>query len=175
MLKNVRFQWLHLRWAVVMGAGLLIPLNLNAPASSYTPVEIAQAKPATSNLGKFRVNRRLWKQQNILNYRYTLTNSCFCVTEARGPVIITVRNGITTSIKSVATGKEVSNPEFFERYKTIPKLFNVILDAIARKADSIDVQYNTKLGYPTQINIDYNRQTADEELYLTIENFQILN
>jgi hypothetical protein len=174
MLKNFIFQWMYLRWAVVMGAGLLISLNLAAPATSYTPVEIAQTKPATSNLGKFRVNRRLWKEQNIVNYRYTLTNSCFCIPDARGPVDITVRNGITTSIKSVATGKEVSNPEFFERYKTIPKLFNVISDAIARKASNIDVQYNPQRGYPTQINIDYNRQVADEELYLTIENFKAL-
>jgi hypothetical protein len=174
MLKNFRFQSMHLRWAIVIGAGLFIPLNLATPATSLTTVEIAQYKPATSNLQQFRVNRKLWREKNIKNYRYTLTRSCFCLIEARGPVVITVKNGIPTSIKSVATGKEVSNPEYFEKYKTIPKLFNEIADAIARKADSIDVQYNSKLGYPTQINIDYSSQIADEELYLTIEDFKAL-
>jgi len=170
MLKKFRFQWIHLRWAVVIGAGLLMPLNLNAPAISHTTIEIAQKKPVITN---FRKSRRLWNQQNIRNYSYQLSNSCFCVPEARGPVIITVKNGITTSI-TTPTGEKVSNPEFFERYKTVPKLFDVIADAIARRADNIDVQYNSALGYPTQINIDYSTQQADEELYLTIENFKKL-
>ncbi|BBD59938.1 hypothetical protein NIES2109_27300 [Nostoc sp. HK-01] len=50
----------------------------------------------------------------------------------------------------------------------------MIADAIARRADNIDVQYNRQLGYPTQISLDYSFQQADEELYLTIENFQAL-
>lgn len=174
MLKNFRFQSMHLRWAVAISAGLFIPLNLIAPATSLTTVEIAQYKPAASNLQQLKVNRQLWREKNIKNYRYTLTRSCFCIPEAREPVNITVKDGITTSIKSVATGKEVSNPEYFERYKTIPKLFNVISDAIARKASNIDVRYNPKLRYPTQINIDYSSKIADEELYLTIENFKAL-
>jgi hypothetical protein len=45
----------------------------------------------------------------------------------------------------------------------------VIKDAIARNASSLTVKYDPKLGYPTQINIDYDQQMADEELYLTIE------
>ncbi|MBE9206570.1 hypothetical protein IQ244_08585 [Nostoc sp. LEGE 06077] len=168
MLNNINIQWRQLRWPLVISAGLLMPLSLNTPAISQSAVEIAQ-KPV-ANLIK---SRRLWNQQNIRNYRYTLSNSCFCAPAARGPVIITVKNGIATSI-TTTTGEPVSNPEFFERYKTIPKLFNVIADAIARKADRIDVQYNRKLGYPTQISIDYSFQQADEELFLTIENFQAL-
>lgn len=170
MLKNFRFQRMLLRWAVVISAGLLIPINLTAPAISQTTVQTTQNKLAIAN---FRKNYLLWNQQNIRNYRYTLSNSCFCAPAARGPVIITVRNGITTSI-TTTTGEPVSNPEFFERYRTIPKLFNVIVDAIARRADRIDVQYNGQRGYPTQISIDYSFQIADEELFLTIENFQTL-
>nr|WP_044501101.1 DUF6174 domain-containing protein [Nostoc sp. PCC 7107] len=161
-----------MRWPVVISAALLMPLSLNTPAISQSTVETAQ-RSAANNLQQLRFNRRLWNQQNIRNYRYTLSNSCFCVPEARGPVIITVKNGITTSI-TTTTGVPVSNPEFFERYKTIPKLFNVIADAIARRADNIDVQYKNQLGYPRQISIDYSFQQADEELYLTIENFQAL-
>ncbi|OCQ96060.1 hypothetical protein BCD64_11930 [Nostoc sp. MBR 210] len=172
MLKNLKIKWVQLRWPVVISAALLMPLSLNAPAISQPILQTTQ-KPAGNDLRQLRINRRLWNEQNIRNYRYTLFNSCFCVPEARGPVVITVKNGVTTSI-TTTTGKPVSNPEFFERYKTIPKLFNVIADAIARKADNIDVQYNSKLGYPTQIAIDYDFQIADEELYLTIENFQAL-
>ena len=120
-----------------------------------------------------RFNKRLWEQANIYNYHITVSNSCFCIPDARGPVVIRVRNGQTTSITSVATGKPV-NPQFFQKYDTIPELFNIIQDAINRKASNLDVEYNAKLGYPTKINIDYNSQIADEEIFVTIENFQEL-
>ncbi|MBD2355028.1 hypothetical protein H6G41_10400 [Tolypothrix sp. FACHB-123] len=164
-----------MRLSIILSAGCLILLGLNVPVMSQTPIEIAQS-PVRSNLNqrKLQFNRRLWEKQNIVNYRYTFSNGCFCIPDARGPVVIEVRNGKTRSITSVETGLRVTNPEYFENYNTIPKLFNVIQDAIARQAFSLDVNYSARYGYPTQINIDYNAQIADEELYLTIENFQVL-
>jgi hypothetical protein len=162
----------QLRWPII-GAALLMPLSFDVPAMSKTTVKIAQTS-GSSDLQQLRTNRRRWNQQNIGNYRYTLTNSCFCIPEARGPVVITVQNGITTSI-TTTTGEPVSNPEFFARFNTIPKLFNVIADAIARRADNIEVTYNSQFGYPTDIAIDYDFQIADEELFLTISDFQVLN
>ncbi|WP_338421770.1 DUF6174 domain-containing protein [Nostoc flagelliforme] len=125
------------------------------------------------NSRRLRFNKGLWDRANIYNYHITVSNSCFCITDARGPVVIRVRNGQPTSITSVATGQPV-NPQFFQKYDTIPELFNVIQDAINRKAYNVDVEYNAKLGYPTKINIDYDSRIADEEIFLTIENFQEL-
>ncbi len=162
-----------MRFSIVISVGLLLLAGLNLPVMSQPSIEIAQLV-ANNNLNQRRLNfnRRLWNNQNISNYRYTFSNGCFCIPEARGPVIIEVRNGKIKSITSVATGQPVQNPEYFQKYNTIPKLFNVIQDAINRKAYSLDVAYNPRLGYPTQINIDYNSQIADEEIYLTIENFE---
>ncbi|BBD69624.1 hypothetical protein NIES4072_30410 [Nostoc commune NIES-4072] len=166
-----------MRLPIIISAGLLLSLGLNLPVMSKSPIEIAQS-PASNNLNLRRAekrlafNRRFWNQQNISNYDYTLSNSCFCIGEARGPVVIKVRNGQTSSITSVATGKDVK--EYFQNYNTIPKLFDVIQDAINRKAASLNVRYNARFGYPTQIDIDYNSQIADEERYLTIENFKVI-
>ena len=161
-----------MRLPIIISAGLLLSFGLNLPVLSKSPIEIAQS-PTSNNLNfrRLKFNRDLWNRQNISNYRYTLSNSCFCIPDARGPVVIEVRNGQTTSITSVATGQPV-NPEFFQNYKTIPKLFNLIQDAINRKASSLNVQYSAGFGYPTKIDIDYNSQIADEEIYLTIENFK---
>jgi Family of unknown function (DUF6174) len=162
-----------MRLPIVITAALLLSTGLSLPVMPQSPMEIAESLTNNSlNFRRLRFNRNLWNQQNISSYRYTLSNSCFCIPEARGPVVIEVRNGQTTSITSVATGLPVANPEFFRQYNTVPKLFNVIKDAIDRNAFSLNIQYNHKLGYPTQINIDYSSQLADEELYLTIENFQ---
>lgn len=164
----------YMRLPFAISLGFVMLLGANAPVMSQSSTQITPASiVANSNLRPLRINRRLWNQQKILNYRYTLSNSCFCIPEARGPVVIEVRNGITTSITSVATGQP-ANPEFFQNYNTIPKLFHVIRDAIAKQADSLTVEYNPTFGYPTQINIDYKFQLADEELFLTIENFEVI-
>ncbi|MBH8551628.1 hypothetical protein I8751_04410 [Nostocaceae cyanobacterium CENA357] len=161
-----------MRLPIIISAALLLSVGLNVPVMSQTSMEMLQS-PTNNNLNfrRLKFNRHLWNQQNISNYRYTFSNGCFCIPDARGPVIIEVRNGQTTSITSVATGLPVDG-QFFQQYNTIPKLFNVIQDAINRRAYSLNVQYDARLGYPTQIDIDYNAQIADEELYLTIENFE---
>ncbi|MEH1832373.1 MAG: DUF6174 domain-containing protein [Nostoc sp.] len=167
-----------MRLPIIISAGLLLSLGLNLPVMSKSPIEIAQS-PASNNWNFKRLQKRLefnrsfWNRRNISNYEYTLSNSCFCIEDARGPVVIKVRNGQTISVTSVATGKPV-NPDFFQSYNTIPKLFDVIQDAINRKAFSLNVEYNARFGYPTKINIDYNSQIADEEKYLTIENFKVI-
>lgn len=162
-----------MRLPIVISAGLAIALSLNVPVMSQFPIQIAQSPETADSKPRqqLRINRRLWNQQNISNYRYTLSNSCFCITEARGPVVIEVRKGRTTSITNADTGQPV-NPELFQKYDTVPKLFNLIGDAITRRASSLTVEYDPTLGYPTQINIDYSSQIADEELFLTIGNLE---
>jgi hypothetical protein len=88
-------------------------------------------------------------------------------------VVVEVRNNRVTSIAAANTGKPV-NQEYFRQYNSVPKLFNIIQNAIAKDADSMSITYHPSLGYPTQINIDENAQMADEERYLTIENLQVI-
>ncbi len=172
MLRTLNMKSMPIRLPIVIGAGLLMSLSLHTPVISKSPIVVAQSSAKSQNDSQqLKTNQRLWNQKNISNYRYTLSRSCFCTAEARGPVIIEVRNGRTTSVTSVATGQPV-NPELFQKYDTVPRLFNLIKDAINRNAYNLDVKYNPTLGYPTQINIDYKSQVADEEEYLTIENLQ---
>lgn len=169
-----------MRLPIVISAGLLMLLGLNTPVISKSPIQVAQSseitnsnsKQLTSNsqLKQLRMNRRLWRQQKINNYRYTLSNDCFCITEARGPVVIEVRNGRTTSITSVQTGQPVTNPELFRTYNTVPKLFNLIRNTISSGQSELAVEYDRQLGYPTQINI--GNLAADAGIFTTIENLQ---
>jgi Family of unknown function (DUF6174) len=169
-----------MRLPIVISVGLLMFLGLNTPVMPKSPIQVAQSSEVTnssskqltnnSQLKQLRINRRLWRQQKINNYRYTLSNSCFCIPEARGPVVIEVRNGRTTSITSVQTGQPVANPEFFRTYNTVPKLFNLIRNTISSGQSELSVEYNPKLGYPTQINI--GNLAADAGIFTTIENLQ---
>lgn len=163
----------------IIGSALLFSIGFSLPAVSQAPERVEELQPSNtgqslkSEIRKLRFNRRLFRKQKITNYRYTLSNSCFCISEARGPVIIEVRNGETVSVTSEATGEKV-NRDFFQNFDTVPKLFNVIRDAINRRADRLDVQYDDKFGYPTNISIDYKFQLADEELFLSVTNFEVI-
>ena len=59
-------------------------------------------------------------------------------------------------------------------YNTIDGLFTVLQDAIARKADHLEVTYDATLGYPKKAWIDYQENTADEELGFTVDSVQAL-
>lgn len=163
----------------IIGSTLLFSIGFSFPAVSQAPERVEELQPSDtgqslkSEIRKLRFNRRLFRKQKITNYRYTLSNSCFCIPEARGPVIIEVRNGETVSVTSEATGEKV-NRDFFQNFDTVPKLFNVIRDAINRRADRLDVQYDDKFGYPTNISIDYKFQLADEELFLSVTDFEVI-
>ncbi|MGQ4648000.1 DUF6174 domain-containing protein [Lyngbya aestuarii] len=164
--KLRRYFWLALI--------LMIFVIVSGSGNTSTAQQLQQTQPVSEQSAQeFRQNLRLWTQQDIVNYRYTLSVSCFCLTEVTQPVIVEVRNAEFASVVAAESGQPV-NPEFFQEYNSIRKLFEVIQDAIDQKADYLLVNYDPNLGYPTQINIDYSAQIADEEKFLTIENLEAI-
>jgi len=117
--------------------------------------------------------QELWQSKGIDSYRFTLQVSCFCLMEMVQPVTVEVQNGEVASITYVADGSP-ANPEFFDRYSTIDKLFTIIEDADAQNAVRLDVTYEETYGVPLSIDIDISELMADEELYLTTSNFEPL-
>jgi Family of unknown function (DUF6174) len=151
---------------------LVVSLGFNASVMSQPVIQVAQ-KPALTSfvLEKFKINYQLWRQQKISNYRYEFTRSCNCFPKATEPVIIEVRNGVTTSI-TYKYGNDPVDTALFQKYKTIPQLFNIIKNALIRRAANLTVEYNPIVGYPTKINIDYDSRRTDDEIFFTISNLQ---
>ncbi|WP_375510649.1 DUF6174 domain-containing protein [uncultured Nostoc sp.] len=161
-----------MRLPIAIGAILVASLSLTAPVMSVPPTHGVKTEISNSNLTRLKINRQLWNRQKITNYRYKLSNNCFCVPDFRGPLIIEVRNGITKSITNAQTGKRV-NSEALQQYSTIPKLFNLIQKTINGGESELTVVYDPKLGYPTQINI--GNLAADAGVFTTISNFEVLH
>ncbi|MGA9383004.1 MAG: DUF6174 domain-containing protein [Phormidium sp.] len=122
---------------------------------------------------EFRKNQELWVKQKLKNYRYILRVSCFCPPDMTQPVIIDVRSGKTSSI-TPETNRNIVNKEFFQKYDSIDKLFEIIRSALAENAYKVDAKYHPTLGYPTQISIDYNKLISDDEIFLTINKLEAL-
>jgi outer membrane lipoprotein-sorting protein len=115
-----------------------------------------------------------WQDANVSHYRYELAISCFCIFSADMPLVIEVQNGEAVSME-YKSGKEI-DPAFleqFQRYDTIDKIFAEIEKA-ENEAERVEVTYDEKYGFPTQVTIDQAQQAADDELYLTISNFEVL-
>lgn len=126
--------------------------------------------------------REKWENANISHYRFNLSIGCFCVYTPDMPLVIEVNNGKVLSMQ-FQSGKEidVNNLAYFQRFATIDKLFDEIEnsfkpqeDATGNKADEMKVSYDETYGFPTQISVDFIKDAVDDELGLTISNFEKL-
>jgi hypothetical protein len=122
----------------------------------------------------FDVARDKWQDAGISHYRFNLNISCFCIFTQDMPLVIEVQDGEVVSME-YQSGNEIdpSNLELFERYATIDRIFAELETALV-EADSVTVEYDETYGFPTQVSIDLDQQMADEEIYLTISDFELL-
>lgn len=125
--------------------------------------------------------RDKWQAANISHYRFSLFISCFCVFTENMPLIIEVKDGEVISME-YATGNDIDPQllDLFNRYTTIDKLFDglesgfVVEGTDQGPADKVTVEYDATYGFPTKIDIDFIEQAADDELYLSISDFEAL-
>jgi len=137
--------------------------------SAFILLSLLTAVSCTSSVPQELTNsERLWKDQRLSNYDFTLQRDCFCPEDWRGPVNIRVRNGAAISITYASSGLAVTEGKFNDA-DTIDKLFTMLKDAYTgkgdfeQKADTVNVTYHAQMGYPTTFFIDVSQTIADEE------------
>jgi hypothetical protein len=125
----------------------------------------------------FQQNQDKWQAQDINHYRYTIAVSCFCPF-ANVEVNYEVQNGqvVNQSIKTSADNPvdEAQVNEFYQPYNTIEKVFDYVGDAV-NEADKTTIDYDSTYGFPTEVAIDWIELAADDEIYLTLTNFEPLS
>jgi hypothetical protein len=120
-------------------------------------------------------SEKLWKEQGLRNFDFTLERQAFAPEDWRGPVNIQVRNGAAVSVTYVSSGDAVTGGKF-DNADTIGKLFTMLKNAydgkgdFEQKADTINVTYNPDMGYPTTFYIDVSQKMADEEQGYNVTN-----
>jgi hypothetical protein len=106
--------------------------------------------------------RSRWRAAGITDYRYELRRVCFCPQELVGPFAITVRGGALSSVVYVPTGAAVVPAP--ERHPTVEGLFGQVEAALDRNPSRIAIDYDSALGYPTRIDVDYVAMAVDDEV-----------
>jgi hypothetical protein len=138
---------------------------------------ILAACTAASTPSEFEKNQQLWNDANISHYRYTLSLSCFCAFMDDMPLTVEVQNDKVVSITSgKGTVIDSTNPsyEIFQNYVPMENLFAQLKSAL-EEADEVTVGYDATYGFPTSIAIDQVKEATDDELWITVENFEVLN
>ncbi len=147
---------------------LLIAIVLTA-CSAMQPA--ATAAPTSD----FDRAQQKWQDANISHYRFNLSISCFCVFVQDMPLVIEVDDDKVVSMEFQNGNKiDPSFLEVFNRYATIDQIFAEVGKALDGGADQVTVEYDETYGFPTQVTIDFDQQAADEEIYLTISDFEAL-
>jgi hypothetical protein len=97
------------------------------------------------------------------------------------PLIVEVKDGEVVSME-YSTGNEIDPQllELFDRYVTIDRLFDGLETGFDFEgdeqgpADKVTVEYDATYGFPTKADIDFIEEAIDDELYLTVSNFEAL-
>ena len=130
---------------------------------------------AMGSQSEIEQNKQKWQDANISHYRYNLHISCFCIFVENMPLIIEVQDGEVVSME-FQNGKEIdpSLIDLFNKYATIDRVFAEVEAGLNGAADNVVVKYDPTYGFPTEVTIDVEQQAADDELYLTLSDFEAL-
>ncbi len=122
--------------------------------------------PKDQTLASLTKLENAWKAQKIKNYSFTLERSCFCAPKS-GSMQFKVSNG-TSKISNVSKGLNAND---LMAFSSIEKLYSR-MKTVLQKGGRVALVMYSQRGYPTQITLDQNIKTTDDELYLTISNFK---
>ena len=130
---------------------------------------------ALGSQSEIEQNHEKWQKAGISHYRYHLSISCFCVFTQDMPLILEVQDGKVVSME-YQNGKQIdpSLTELFEKYATIDRVFTELEAGLNGAADEVIVKYDPTYGFPTEVTIDVEKQATDDELYLTLSDFEKL-
>jgi major membrane immunogen (membrane-anchored lipoprotein) len=129
---------------------------------------------ARSELDK---NRQTWQDAGITHYRFSLHIGCFCAFRDQMPLTVEVQNGeIISMTYSDGTIIDTTDPnyEIFSKHATIDRIFSELEAGLKGDADEVTVTYDSTRGVPSEIYFDYIQAAADDELSLSVSEFEIL-
>jgi len=151
-----------IRWLLVRLLACILLSSITGCDNSF--------RDYTSEQSELSKNQGIWQKTNHQKYGYSYTSPGGYV-DAGNQYNVDVVDGIVASVFCVTTNENPSDLTLV-RHPTVENLFGMIQSAINRRAYNIVVTYDSVIGYPTSVFVDYERNTADEEFIFRIDSFQ---
>jgi len=110
-----------------------------------------------------------WKALNIENYEFEQRVICFCPPPAGRFHKITVESGAIVEIVDLEDGSSVSDEYNF--FKTISQLLEFVESINPDSVAVFNIEYDSGIGFPSSIYVDFSHRIADEEIGYETSNF----
>ena len=114
--------------------------------------------------------RAKWRAAKLVSYEYGYHKFCECHRDSPPETVVSVKDGQVVNVRHRPAGfpNEVPAAEKnFEYYWTVDGLFDLIAAAQSRRVD-VRADYDSAIGYPTRIYIDYDPAVIGDELDLRL-------
>jgi hypothetical protein len=111
-----------------------------------------------------------WRAAALAGYEYGYHKYCECHRESPPETIVTVRDAQVVGVRHRPAGSETEVPaadKNFEYYWTVDGLFGLIASAQQRGVQ-VRAVYDSVLGYPRELYIDYDADFIGDELDLRL-------
>lgn len=125
-----------------------------------------QAPTAPGDHDNLVAARTRWDAMSGPTYSYRVDRDCECVLGGR-LLTVSVHRGAVISAAYEDSGSQVDQA-LWAYVPTVPDLFDMIQDALDRKAAYLAVTYDPTYGYPTHIQIDYSVNAVDDEVLMNL-------
>jgi hypothetical protein len=93
------------------------------------------------------------------------------------PITVEVQNNEIVSMTypdGTLVAKSDPNYEYFSRYATIDRVFDILKAGLDGEAEKTTVTYDPTHGFPNEIHFDYIIAAMDDELSLGVSEFEAL-
>jgi hypothetical protein len=122
-----------------------------------------QGPEAPGLQAELEANLVKWLAQRPADYVYEIERLCFCMVEARGPVLVTVAGGQVVD-RTYTDGSGDVPADFASLFPAADGLFDIIEEALDRDAHEVLVTWDDETGLPVDFWIDYIEFAVDEEV-----------
>ena len=138
------------------------------PVAMMLAVSIQTARPDVRD--NLRKARQKWEAHRPASYEFTIEVKCFCYGIAKTPPAFRVTAGSSVAVSEL-TGPSA---QFYASYNTVDKLFSMIDRYLALGQDKTILQFDDEFGFPTVADLDPQRDVFDDELFLRVTNFRVI-
>ena len=105
-----------------------------------------------------------WNAAHLAEYQFTVQHAAMVVSSA------CEIGTFTAEVVNDAVVHMSACQDWADIYGTVPLLFKFIRDTQASHPDKIFVEFDSKLGYPTLIEVDPDSHISDDEFEIRISN-----
>lgn len=129
----------------------------------------ADRSPATAP-ESLQEARALWHAEGSPTYQVTVTQTCFCPPDLRQPLRVTVSDGEVVEVEGLEQPLRQQGQLDTSRL-TVNGLFGFIEQSAKRDPHKLEVEYDSRFGFPRLIDYDGHEMIADDEFQYRLTDF----